>query len=90
LKVTSRTAWISGILINLSGPTRRAKKCVDVKSTPHAKHTASRISWLHTCGPGVESEACQSIFPETDKGWRWLDKTWNLPGGTRQFRIYGY
>jgi hypothetical protein len=19
-----------------------------------------------------------------------LDKTWNLPGGTRQFRIYGY
>jgi hypothetical protein len=24
------------------GPTRRAKKCVDAKSAPHAKHTASR------------------------------------------------
>jgi hypothetical protein len=53
LKVTSKTAWISGILINLDCPTRRAKKCVDVKSAPHAKHTASRISWLHTRGPGV-------------------------------------
>jgi hypothetical protein len=26
---------------------------VDVKSAPHAKHTASRISCLHTRGPGV-------------------------------------
>jgi hypothetical protein len=34
-------------------PTERAKKCVDVNSAPHAKHTASRISWLHTRGPGV-------------------------------------
>jgi hypothetical protein len=32
---------------------------------------------------------CQSIFPKTDKGWKQLDKIWNLPGGTRQFRIYG-
>jgi hypothetical protein len=23
---------------------------VDVKSAPHAEHTASRISWLNTCG----------------------------------------
>jgi hypothetical protein len=30
----------------------------------------------------------QSIFPETDEGWKQLDKTWNLPGDTRQFRIY--
>jgi hypothetical protein len=34
---------------------------VDVKSAPHAKHTTSRISWLHTRGPGVENRkrACQ-------------------------------
>jgi hypothetical protein len=38
----------------------------------------------------AESKACQSIFPETDKGGKQLDKTWNLLGGTRQFRIYGY
>jgi hypothetical protein len=30
------------------GPTRRAKKCVDAKRAPSAKHTASRTSWLHT------------------------------------------
>jgi hypothetical protein len=30
------------------GPTGRAKKCVDVKCAPSAKHTASRTSWLHT------------------------------------------
>jgi hypothetical protein len=29
-------------LDQLDGPTERAKKCVDVKSVPHAKHTASR------------------------------------------------
>jgi hypothetical protein len=34
---------------------------VDVKSAPHAKHTASRTSWLHTC---KDSKTCQSIFPE--------------------------
>jgi hypothetical protein len=28
-------------LDQLEGPTGRAKKCVDVKSAPHAKHTAS-------------------------------------------------
>jgi hypothetical protein len=64
---------------------------VDVKSAPHAKHTTSRISWLHTRDPGVEKpEACQSIFHESDNGWKQLDKTWNLPGGTRQFCIHGY
>jgi hypothetical protein len=26
---------------------------VDIKSAPYAKHIASRISWLHTRGPGV-------------------------------------
>jgi hypothetical protein len=31
------------------GPIRRAKKCVDTKCAPSAKHTASRTSWLHTC-----------------------------------------
>jgi hypothetical protein len=31
------------------GPTGRAKKCVDAKRAPSAKHTASRTSWLHTC-----------------------------------------
>jgi hypothetical protein len=30
------------------GPTGRAKKCVDAKSAPSAKHTASRTSWIHT------------------------------------------
>jgi hypothetical protein len=26
---------------------------LDAKSAPHAKHTASRINWLNTRGPGV-------------------------------------
>jgi hypothetical protein len=30
------------------GPTGRAKKCVDAKRAPSAKHTASRTSWLQT------------------------------------------
>jgi hypothetical protein len=30
-------------------PTGRAKKCVDAKCAPNAKHTTSRTSWLHTC-----------------------------------------
>jgi hypothetical protein len=29
-------------------PTGRAKKCVDAKCAPSAKHTARRTSWLHT------------------------------------------
>jgi hypothetical protein len=62
LKVTSKTTWMSGILINLEGPTERAEKCVDVKSAPHAKHTASRISWLHTRGPGVRIRKHASQF----------------------------
>jgi hypothetical protein len=36
--------------------------CVDVKSAPHAKHTASRKKAGLT--RVAESEACQSIFPE--------------------------
>jgi hypothetical protein len=42
------------------GPTGRAKKCVDAKCAPSAKHTASRTSWLHTC---KESQDVP-IFPE--------------------------
>jgi hypothetical protein len=37
--------------------------CVDVKSAPHAKHTASRISWLHTRGTGVGSGSVPVNFP---------------------------
>jgi hypothetical protein len=43
-------------------------------------------SWLNT---RAESEACQSIFLKLTKDEKQLDKTWNLPGGTRQFCIYG-
>jgi hypothetical protein len=39
---------------------------VDVKSAPHAKHTASRISWLTTRDPGVESRSVPVNFP-----WNW-------------------
>jgi hypothetical protein len=35
---------------------------VDVKSAPHAKHTISRNSWLHTRGPGVEIRKRASQF----------------------------
>jgi hypothetical protein len=44
-------------------------------------------SWLNT---RAESKACQSIFLKLTKEGKQLDKTWNLSGGTRQFRIYGY
>jgi hypothetical protein len=37
----------------------------------------------------ADSEACQSIFLKLIKDEKQLDKTWNLPGGTTQFRIYG-
>jgi hypothetical protein len=43
-------------------------------------------SWLNT---RAESEACQSIFLKLTKDEKYLDKTWNLPSGTRQFHIYG-
>jgi hypothetical protein len=43
----------SGLLQRLS--------CVDVKSAPYAKHTASQTSWLHT---RKDSKTCQSIFLE--------------------------
>jgi hypothetical protein len=43
-------------------------------------------SWLNT---RAGSEACQSIFLKLTKDEKQLDKTWNLSGGTRQFRIYG-
>jgi hypothetical protein len=49
-------------LDQLECPIGRAKKCVDVKSAPHAKHTASRISYLHTCGPGVRTRKRASQF----------------------------
>jgi hypothetical protein len=71
----------------LSVPLGVPKKCVDVKSAPHAKHTASRISWLNTW---LNPEACQSISLKLTKDEKRLDKIWNFPGGTRQFRIYGY
>jgi hypothetical protein len=47
--LTSMISPMSGILIFDCGPTGCAKKCVDTKCTPSAKHTASRTSWLHTC-----------------------------------------
>jgi hypothetical protein len=43
-------------------------------------------SWLNT---HAGSETCQSIFLKLSKDEKQLDKTWNLSGGTRQFRIYG-
>jgi hypothetical protein len=46
--LTSMISAISGILVFGCGPTGRAKKCVDGKCAPSAKHTASRTSWLHT------------------------------------------
>jgi hypothetical protein len=64
---------------------------VDVKSAPHAKHTTSRISWLNTRGPDARIRKCASQFSlKLTKDEKRLDKTWNLSGGTRQFRIYGY
>jgi hypothetical protein len=64
---------------------------VDVKSTLHAKHTASRISWLNTRGLSVRIRKRASQFSlKLTKDEKRLDKTWNLSGGTRQFRIYGY
>jgi hypothetical protein len=44
-------------------------------------------SWLNT---RAGSEAGQSIFLKLTKDEKELDKTWNLSGGTRQFRIYGW
>jgi hypothetical protein len=43
-------------------------------------------SWFNT---RAGSEACQSIFLKLTKDEKQLDKTCNLSGGTRQFRIYG-
>jgi hypothetical protein len=42
--LTSMISAMSGILIFGCGPTERAKKCVDAKCAPSAKHTASRKS----------------------------------------------
>jgi hypothetical protein len=53
--------------------------------TPSAQQAEQ--SWLNT---RAESEACQSIFLKLTKDEKQLDKTWNMPGGTRQFRIYGF
>jgi hypothetical protein len=44
-------------------------------------------SWLNT---RVAFEACHSIFLKLTKDEKQLDKTWNLPSGTRQFHIYSY
>jgi hypothetical protein len=63
--VTSMTSPISGILIQRKCPTGRAKKCVDAKSAPYAKHTASRTSRLNT---RADSKVCQSIFLKLTKG----------------------
>jgi hypothetical protein len=59
--LTSMISPMSGILIFGCGPTGRAKKCVDAKCAPSAKHIASRTSWLHTC---KDHKTCQSIFPK--------------------------
>jgi hypothetical protein len=58
--LTSMTSAMSVILIFVCGPTGRAKKCVDAKCAPSAKHTASRTSWLHTCR---ESQDVPVNFP---------------------------
>jgi hypothetical protein len=59
--LTSMISPMSGILIFGCSPTGRAKKCVDAKCAPSAKHTASRTSWLHMCR---DHKTCQSIFPK--------------------------
>jgi hypothetical protein len=62
--VTSMMSPISGILIQLESPTGRAKRCVDAKSAPYAKHTASRTKLVNT---RTDSRACQSIFLKLTK-----------------------
>jgi hypothetical protein len=44
------------------GPTGRARKCVDAKCAPGAKHTASRTKLASHAQKNHET--CQSIFPE--------------------------
>jgi hypothetical protein len=59
--LTSMMSPMLGILIfSAVGPTGRAKKCVDAKCAPSAKHTASRTSWLYTC---KESQDVPVNFP---------------------------
>jgi hypothetical protein len=58
--LTSMISAMSGILIFGCCPIGRAKKCVDAKCAPSAKHTASRTSWLHTC---KESQDVPVKFP---------------------------
>jgi hypothetical protein len=44
---------------------------VDVKSAPHAKHTASRISWLNTHGPSVTiRKRASQLYPKLTKDER--------------------
>jgi hypothetical protein len=62
------------------------RSCWRKISTSRQAHSKSNKAGLTHV---AESKACQSIFPKTDKGWKQLDKTWNLLGGTRQFHIYG-
>jgi hypothetical protein len=61
---------------------------VGAKSAPGAKHTASRTK-LASHAQRVTRRASQ-IFLKINKRTKQLDtKAWKLPGGTRQFHIYG-
>jgi hypothetical protein len=50
-------------IIVILGFTKQFAAGVDVKSAQRTKHTASRISWLHTRDPGVESGSVAVNFP---------------------------
>jgi hypothetical protein len=54
----------SGCTNHMTGEKKMFTSCdiVDVISAPHAKHTASRISWLNTRGPGVRIRKRASQF----------------------------
>jgi hypothetical protein len=49
--------------MKLIGPTERAKKCVDVKSALHAKHTASRKKLASHKARAYESGGVPVNFP---------------------------
>jgi hypothetical protein len=71
LKVTSKTAWISGILIKLDGPTRCAKKCVEVKSTPHASTQQAELAGLTHMARASEFGSVLVNFPSN---WQRMKK----------------
>jgi hypothetical protein len=64
-------------LDQLDCPTRRAKKCVDVKSALTPSTQQAEQSWLNT---RVEPEACQSIFLKLTNDEKQLDKNLELAG----------